>query len=72
MRKFMVTYIHSKKNSLAPGYGDVVAKVKGKYPTESELVELRKDLAEELNADIVIFSGYYPLEEENEEESVND
>lgn len=68
MRKFMVSYLHSKRNSLAPGYGDVVLKVKGKYPTESELIDLRKDLVEEMNADIVIFSGYYPLEEEGEED----
>lgn len=68
MRKIMVSYIHAKKDSLAPGYGDAVLKIKGKYPTESELLELRKDLAEQMNADIVIFSGYYPLEEESEED----
>lgn len=68
MRKLMVSYIHAKNNSISPGYGDVILKVKGNYPTEKELTELRKDLAEEMNADIVIFSGYYPLEEESEED----
>lgn len=71
MRKFMVSYIHAKHNSITPGHGDVILKVKGTYPTERELNELRKDLSEEMNADIIVFSGYYPLEEENEEESVN-